>query len=107
MDTTHGRRYCSDRCRLMAWAKRHALPEQARLDFTPAADQLAHAIRGRETKASRILARLRQGPATSLQLSTIGGLRYSARIHELRRAGHRIHTEDKLDHAIYTLEGEE
>ena len=100
--------YCSDVCRRKHWDEQHprvAQPEQARLDFTPAASDLAHAVRGRESKASRILARLRQGPATTWELARIGGIRFGARLLELRRAGHRIRTEDRLDHAIYTLEG--
>lgn len=38
---------------------------------------------------TRILALLREGPATSRQLSAIA-LRYSSRIHELRQLGHTI-----------------
>lgn len=77
---------------------------QARLDFTPAASELAHAIRGRESKAQRILARLRQGPANSLEMLHVGGIRYSARIHELRAQGHRIVTEEHAEWATYTLQ---
>ena len=45
------------------------------------------------TRQSRvILERLRQGPATNAELTAVG-LRYSARIHELRRAGHEIESE--------------
>lgn len=40
-------------------------------------------------QALEILARLRQGPATNTELTQIC-LRYSARIHELRRSGHTI-----------------
>lgn len=98
----HGR-FCSDACRAKNW-------KQARLDFTPAASELAHAVRGRETKAQRILARLKEGPATSLNLLAVGGLRYGARIHELRLAGHRITREDHVqagqEWSTYTLEGE-
>lgn len=92
----HGR-FCSDACRARNW-------KQARLDFTPAASELAHAVRGRETKAARILARLQQGPANSLELARVGGLRYSARVFELRRQGHRITTEEHADFAVYRLE---
>lgn len=100
--------YCSDSCRAESWRRRKLteVHEQARLDFTPAASELAHAIRGRETKAARILARLRQGPANSLELARVGGLRYSARVFELRAQGHRIVTEEHADFAVYSLDGE-
>lgn len=106
--------YCSDACRAEAWRRRQrtGVHEQARLDFTPAASELAHTVRGRETKAARILARLREGPANSLELLRVGGIRYSARIHELRaqlRAeglGRRITTEEHADFAVYRLEVE-
>lgn len=93
--------WCSETCRWKVWDEAHP-----RLDFTPAASELAHAIRGRETKAQRILARLRQGPATTWQLAQTGGIRFGARILELRRAGHRITTVEHADHAVYSLEGE-
>lgn len=99
--TGRQKEWCSDRCRYLAWDAAHP-----RLDFTPAASELAHAIRGRETKAARILARLRQGPATTIQLALVGGVRFGARILELRRAGHRITTVEHADHAVYSLEGE-
>jgi hypothetical protein len=38
----------------------------------------------------RILDRLQLGPATNLELLQVGGLRYSARIHELKGAGHKV-----------------
>lgn len=105
------RLYCSDACRRKHWDEQHPrvkVPEgaQARLDFTPAASDLAHAVRGRETKAQKILDRLKQGPANSLELLRVGGIRYSARIHELRRQGHRIETEEHAEWAVYRLEGE-
>lgn len=80
---------------------------QRRLDFTPAASERAHSLRHRESKAERVLARLKEGPATSLNLLAVGGLRYGARIHELREAGNRIDRED-FSHAgqewsVYTL----
>ncbi len=43
------------------------------------------------TRAEKILARLRQGPATGLELLKAGGgTRYGARIYELRKKGYRI-----------------
>jgi hypothetical protein len=100
--------YCSDACRAEAWRRRQrtGVHEQARLDFTPAASHLAHALRGRETKAQKILALLRRGPANSFDLLRVGGARYGARVFELRAAGHRITTEEHADFAVYRLEGE-
>jgi len=77
---------------------------QLAIDWTPAARELARAVQKRDSKAARILERLRQGPATTLELAAVGGIRFGARVLELRQAGHRITTEDHLDYAIYTLE---
>lgn len=103
--------YCSDVCRRKHWDEQHprvAQPEQARLDFTPASSDLAHAVRGRESKAQRILARLRIASATSIELAKITH-RFSARIYELRKAGHRITREDCVhdgqEWSVYMLEG--
>lgn len=78
---------------------------QLAIDWTPAARELAQAVRKRESNAARILSRLRCGPATTLELAAIGGVRFGARLLELRRAGHRITTEDHLEYAVYRLEG--
>ena len=58
-----------------------------------------------QRKCLLILERLRQGPATNLELVTIGGLRYGARLGELRDAKYKIHTqEDRCTGiAVYTL----
>lgn len=79
---------------------------QIALDWTPAARELSKAVRKRENASQRILTRLEAGPASTLELARIGGVRFSARILELRRAGHKIRTENRPDHAIYVLEGE-
>jgi hypothetical protein len=76
------------------------------VDFTPAARELGRAIQKRESKAEKILARLRLGPANSAELAQVGGLRYSARIFELRAAGHNIVTEEHAEFAVYSLRGE-
>lgn len=57
----------------------------------------------------RILGRLQQGPATNAELLQIGGFRFGARLHELRRAGHKIRCdEDKATgRAVYILEAPE
>lgn len=99
-------RYCCIRCADRAYNTANPPVRQARLDFTPAASEQAHALRGRETKAQKILARLKEGPANSLELLRVGGIRYSARIHELRQQGHRIETEEHAEWAVYTLEEE-
>lgn len=58
-------------------------------------------------QAEAILARLFRGPATNWELARIA-IRYSARIHDLRKAGFQIETEH-LNHASgevrYTLRG--
>lgn len=71
-----GRRvYCSTECRTRHWDETHP-----RIDAAPTA-----------TRCEMILARLRAGPATGLELLQAGGgLRYSARIAELRERENRI-----------------
>jgi hypothetical protein len=93
---------------LASWGhvKREDSVVQIALDFTPAARELSRVIRRRENAANRILDALRAGPKTTLQLVEVGGVRFGARILELRQAGHRIKTEDRLDYAVYSLEGE-
>lgn len=54
----------------------------------------------------RILARLQVGPATNMQLLQIGGMRFGARLHELKAAGHtvRIVEEDHVTgRVVYEL----
>ena len=102
--------YCSPHCSDAGYNFRRPVTRQARLDFTPAASEHAHALRGRESKAQRILARLRQGPASTLDLARVGGIRFGARILELRRAGHVITREDfrtgQDEWSVYTWVGE-
>jgi hypothetical protein len=59
----------------------------------------------RDTAAGRILGRLQAGPATNVDLAAIA-LRYSARIFELRAAGHAITASPRGEAGIvvYTLE---
>ena len=69
-------RFCGPACRA-AWHRRTA-PAPAKKKSKP-------------TRAERILDRLRQGPATGLDLLKAGGgTRYGARIKELRDCGHVI-----------------
>lgn len=100
----HGR-FCSDACRAADWKARHD-GAQRLIDWTPAAREFGAALDKRETKAARILARLQEGPANSLELLRVGGIRYSARVHELRKRGHRITTEEHAEWAVYRLEQE-
>jgi hypothetical protein len=96
--------WCSIECKWRGWDRMHP-----RFDFTPAASLHAHALRGRESKGQRILARLKAGPATTMELARVGGIRFGARILELRQAGHRITREDHRhagdEWSTYTLEG--
>lgn len=77
-------KYCSHACRQAAWT----------------AEQAGK----RPSKAKRILERLREGPADTMELARVGGIRFSARILELRQDGHRIVTEEHGDYATYRLE---
>lgn len=58
---------------------------------------------------ARIVERLRKGPASNLELATTIGLRFGARLRELRQAGYRIrsvcvsHEDGRWK---YVLEGE-
>jgi hypothetical protein len=93
------RRYCSADCRRRDWERQHprvGVAQQAMIEWTPAASAKPHAVRTRETKAQRILARLQAGPATSYELAQITH-RFSARLLELRRAGHVIEREDHVE----------
>jgi len=60
--------------------------------------------KGGRTRAQRILARLREGPATGLDLLRAGGgTRYGARVLELRRMGHRIELDRSGEWPVYRL----
>jgi len=87
-------------------APQRRIGAQEAIDFTPAARELGMAVRKRESKAQAILEELRRGPASTSTLARIGGVRFGARICELRQRGHRIVTEGRADYAIYRLEGE-
>lgn len=83
-------RFCSDRCRVHYHKHPEVYRSEARL----------------QKAALRILGRLQEGAATNAELLAIGGFRFGARLHELRRAGHRITTEENkaTGVAVYTLE---
>mgnify|MGYP007100154509 CR=1 FL=1 len=72
-------------------------------DFNPSARELAHALRNRETRAQKMLARLRLGPCTTFDLMMLGGAGFSSRLKELRRAGHVIEVEGGPERFVYTL----
>jgi len=73
---------------------------QAVLDFTPAplaalsdldSQRPAPELRPKLARAAlAILDRLQQGPASWRELQAVGGRRFSARILEIRDAGHRV-----------------
>lgn len=95
---------CSPRCSDADYNRRRPVqraPEQAGL--FPAARELGAEADRRQSKADAVLERLRRGPASTLELVRVGGVRFGARVLELRRAGHRIETEHALDHAVYRL----
>jgi hypothetical protein len=81
---------------------------QGGIGWTPADREFSKAVQKRESKAQRILARLKEGPATSIELAQITH-RFSARILELRRS-HTISREDHVHGGVewstYRLEGE-
>jgi len=81
--------YCSDRCRKAAWDERNG---RSRPKLS------------KQTRAEKILARLRQGPATGLELLQAGGgTRYGARLKELRDQGERIVTDMTGEWPTYRL----
>jgi len=92
-----GRLYCKDRCRLLAWARRQqgVLPGF----LAPPAAAKAKRLAG---NALRALARLRQGPATNVELLALAGMRFGARLFELRRAGYHIETDEDKRRGVVT-----
>ena len=57
--------------------------------------------------AARVLGRLTQGPATNFELVQpgCGGIRFGARIFELRERGHRIETvKETATRCVYKLQ---
>lgn len=87
---THGRHYCSDRCRLLAWAGRHT-PAQTSLDWSPRVPppvdpNAAAPVRRRALSYNRkLLARLLEGTSVlTNEAEVIAGKRAAARIHDIR-----------------------
>lgn len=73
------------------------------LDFRPAlppvVDPNAHPDDKPRLSASSqaILDRLRDGPASNIDLMQVGGVRYGARIHDLRKYGYTISSDRAAD----------
>lgn len=89
-------RFCNDVCRANHYDRSHP-----RIALAEGPDK--------ETRAQKILRRLRQGPASGLDLLKAGGgTRYGARIHNLRELGYRIETDmprdTGLEWPMYRLE---
>lgn len=89
-------RFCSDAHRWQMWDREH--PRQGMLPIEPAPQPLIAlnptAPKNRKHSLQQacllILGRLQQGPAGALEVRALGGWRTSARINELRAAGHYI-----------------
>lgn len=104
-------KYCSDACRYRAWSEKYPRLGRVRLPkLNPTAP--SERTKGLQRKCLLILARLQQGPATNVELMQIGGLRYGARLAELRaprvtgQPGHQIVTIENRSTGItvYRLE---
>ena len=84
-------KYCSHTCRQRAWKREQSVQNS---DKGP-------------TRGERILARLRRGPATGIELLQAGGgTRYGARVLELRQRGYEIETDRGGDWPVYRLRSE-
>ena len=87
--------YCSSRCYDRAYNERRPVVRQKALDFTPPVRRADDAQAARlQRKALVLLGALQAGPLTNVEAMHLGGLRFGARLHELRKAGHRIETEE-------------
>jgi len=89
------RLYCSDGCRSRAYDRTHPRVPVQNPD--------------KMTRRDKVLERLRLGPATGLELLQAGGgMRFGARIHELRGRGCRIETDTSSgEWPVYRLEAED
>lgn len=96
MSEAHARKIADD---MLA---RHAAPLTVYAQHT---SELAHEAARLDSSKARILARLREGPASNVELNAIA-FRFGGRIHELRAEGYRIVTEHGLGgRCTYTLTG--
>jgi hypothetical protein len=74
---------------------------QRRLEFAPTA---AREENHRSGQRAAILALLRLGPMTAVELFQVAGSGFSSRLFELREQGHRIKTRMVARHGVYELE---
>lgn len=76
------------------------------IGWTPADREMSRVVQKRESKALKILARLRQGPATTWDLAQITP-RFSARLQDLEQRGMKYERQDIKrageEHSIYTM----
>ena len=89
-------RYCTATCRLQAWGWQRGIVRKIE-DAKPKAEGCVKQTRSASLEISRqhraaikVLARLHEGPATNVELAACGGVRYGARLFELRQAGYNI-----------------
>lgn len=92
--------YCSEACQKRAWNATHPRVGQRIINWNPPARP--EAIQGEQQRKLRselgrrlfqkraLLLRLQEGPALRHEMKAFGGDRFSARVNELRAAGHRI-----------------
>ena len=92
--------FCSDHCRWLAWDAEHP---RLNAGWTPTQRQLSLHLDKRESRKARMLARLREGEATTWELMQIGGSGWRSRLHELSVEGHPYTCENRLDYAVYRL----
>lgn len=92
--------HCSEQCQKRAWNAAHPRVGQKVIDWTPEAEPQPITSEAQRTfqakRTSRLfrrealLARLRMGPTPRHEMKAYGGDRFSARLEELRRSGHRV-----------------
>jgi hypothetical protein len=82
------------------WAHQKAAGAQRRIEWTPEASREENHRHGQR---AQILARLKMGPATTLEMMNMGGSGFSSRIAELRKEGWDIKAKRIDRHAMYEL----
>lgn len=89
-------------------SRQAVLPLEPRVQLLPRLNPTAPKERrgALQRKCLAILGRLQAGPACNTELVEVGGLRFGARLAELRAAGHMIHTDENKATGLvfYTLE---
>jgi hypothetical protein len=101
-------RYCSDSCRYKHWLATSDQAVGRRQNRKAPLQAPSDPGEKRPSFASAVLSRLRRGAATNFELAHVGGLRFGARVHDLRNAGHDIR-KSKLPGGrwLYWLNGRE